>query len=94
MSTLEIALTISVVWSAGALLVVLSSEKYDGKELAALAAWPVFLPLGVTLRAYHRWAFTCRDCKSYYGDRAHYRRHLVHRTGCTVPPTATTEGTP
>lgn len=86
MSGLEIVLGTAVVWLAGALVLVMIEETYRTDELAALAVWPLFVPFALTVRTYRRWAYTCRDCKGYYGDRKHYDLHAIHRTNCTVPP--------
>ena len=86
MSTLEIVLTVAVVWLLGAHVIVQIEERYRKDEITALTLWPLVLPVVGAIRGYRRWRYTCRDCKRNYGDRKHYDLHMIHRTRCTVPP--------
>ena len=86
MSALEIVLTVAVVWLAGALVLLLIEEKLRRDEYVALTLWPLVVPVGLVWRRYRRWAYTCRDCKRWYGDKPHYELHLRVRHNCTVPP--------
>lgn len=91
MSGLEIGLLIACVYLFGIVVFVLIAENYRADELVALTTWPVFVPVGLTIRTYRRWAFTCRDCKGNYGDRKTYDLHMIHRTHCTGAPQPATQ---
>jgi hypothetical protein len=91
-STLEIILAVAVIYLAGALALVMAEETYRKDELAALAAWPLFVPFALTVRTIRRWRYTCRDCGGNYGDRERYDRHMVKRSYCTVPSTIEPNG--
>ena len=79
-----------VVWSLGALGIVLTDARLSRNELLSLVAWPITAPLFAGLSKWRRWRYTCRICPShgYYGDREHYERHLrmSHPETSVLPP--------
>lgn len=87
MSTLEIVLVGTNVWTLGALAIVYIEEakSWHSDEKAALAAWPLWIPFALSVRTYLRWRWRCRDCGRRGESKKAYYRHREARSGCPGP---------
>lgn len=79
-------------WLAGALLLVMADagSRWHADEVAALALWPLSVPVAWTVRRWVRWRGTCRICWNYYGRRRdallrHVETHAVAAASADTP---------